>query len=187
VTATLLAGDSLVIDTRPGSQSVRRGDGTSLMNALGTDPALWPLLDGVVNSVSCQLTGATSASSHLRHLPSPLRGRLRGPLMARSTYTREQLAVKYSQLGLYAQLCTGDPGTTGANTTGSRVAITWTVGASDGVVSGTASITVAAGVTVTHAALFDAASAGNYIDGGALPASYTGAGTYSLTITETEN
>jgi hypothetical protein len=31
------------------------------MGSLGSDPALWPLVDGV-NQISAQLTGATSAS-----------------------------------------------------------------------------------------------------------------------------
>jgi hypothetical protein len=61
VNAALLAGESLTIDTRPGFQSVRRNDGTSLLAALGTDPALWPLIEDV-NAVSAQLVGATSAS-----------------------------------------------------------------------------------------------------------------------------
>lgn len=107
--------------------------------------------------------------------------------MAKSLVIRETLAVSYSTKATHAQLCTADPGSTGANTTGSRVAITWTVGSSDGIVNGTASITVGAGVTVTHVALFDALSAGNFCEGGALPASYTGAGTYSLTLSYTEN
>jgi len=107
--------------------------------------------------------------------------------MAKTTVTKEALAVAYSQKALYATLHTGDPGSTGANVTGSRVAITWTVGGSDGQVSGTAAITVAASTTVTYAGFWDASTAGNFIDGGALPASYTGAGTYTLTVTYTEN
>lgn len=61
VATTLLAADRMTIDTRPGFQSIRLADGTSLMAALGTDPAMWPLIEGV-NNIAVQLTGATSAS-----------------------------------------------------------------------------------------------------------------------------
>ena len=61
VSASLSVGQTLVIDTRPGFQSVRRGDGTNLMSAVTSDPALWPLMEGV-NNVSAVLSGATAAS-----------------------------------------------------------------------------------------------------------------------------
>lgn len=61
VNATLGVGEPLVIDTRPGYQSVRRGNGTNLMSAVASDPALWPLIADV-NAVSAVLTGATAAS-----------------------------------------------------------------------------------------------------------------------------
>jgi hypothetical protein len=61
VNASLAGGETMFVDTRPGSQSIRRGDGTNLMSALSSDPALWPLVEDV-NRVSAQLTGATSAS-----------------------------------------------------------------------------------------------------------------------------
>lgn len=61
VNASLAADEVMLIDTRPGHQSVRRGDGTNLMSALSTDPALWPLIEDV-NDVSATLTGATDAS-----------------------------------------------------------------------------------------------------------------------------
>jgi hypothetical protein len=61
VRAFLAADERIVIDTRPGRQSVRRGDGTNLMSALASDPALWPLVDGV-NQVTAAMTGATNAS-----------------------------------------------------------------------------------------------------------------------------
>jgi hypothetical protein len=107
--------------------------------------------------------------------------------MAKSTVLKETLAVSYSTKALYASLNTADPGTTGASTTGSRVAITWTTGASDGVVNGTAAITVGSGVTVTYCSLWDASTAGNFCEGAALPASYTGPGTYTLTLSYTES
>jgi hypothetical protein len=61
VNAALAAGQSMIIDTRPGFQSVRLDDGTNLMGAVATDPALWPLVEDV-NTVTAQLTGATSDS-----------------------------------------------------------------------------------------------------------------------------
>jgi hypothetical protein len=61
VSVSLAAGETVVIDTRPDRQSVRRGDGTNLMGAVTSDPALWPLLDGV-NVVSVALAGATGDS-----------------------------------------------------------------------------------------------------------------------------
>lgn len=61
VNAPLFSGDVLVVDTRPGLQSVRKGDGTNLMASVGSDPALWPLVERV-NRVSAQLIGATYQS-----------------------------------------------------------------------------------------------------------------------------
>lgn len=61
INASLAAGETMTIDTRPGFQSVRRGDGTNLMAALASDPAMWPLIEDI-NQVSASLTGATSAS-----------------------------------------------------------------------------------------------------------------------------
>jgi len=56
-------GQTVTIDTRPGRQSiVRVADGVSLFGSLASDPALWPLVDGV-NTVSALLTGAGPASS----------------------------------------------------------------------------------------------------------------------------
>ena len=61
VNASLASGEVMVIDTRPTFQSIRRGDGTNLLGFLSSDPALWPLIEGV-NRVSAQLVGATSNS-----------------------------------------------------------------------------------------------------------------------------
>lgn len=61
VNAALSPGQSMIIDTRPGFQSVRRDDGTNLMGSVSSDPALWGLIEGV-NAVTAQLTGATTAS-----------------------------------------------------------------------------------------------------------------------------
>lgn len=70
VETTLLEGEKLIIDTRPGRQSVRRFTvgmdpetdvGINEMAALKTDPALWPL-EVQSNRIVAQLTGATPAS-----------------------------------------------------------------------------------------------------------------------------
>jgi len=61
VNAALTTGETMIIDTRPGLQSVRKADGVNLMGALDSDPALWPLIDGV-NEISAALTGATTDS-----------------------------------------------------------------------------------------------------------------------------
>lgn len=61
INTTLTAGQSLIVDTRPGYQSVRRNNGTNLMSAVASDPALWPLIDDL-NVVSALLTGSTAAS-----------------------------------------------------------------------------------------------------------------------------
>jgi hypothetical protein len=63
-------GQLVAIDTRPGHQSVRRATrdpagtlvlGESLFGSLASDPAMWPLVDGV-NTVSALLTNAGPAS-----------------------------------------------------------------------------------------------------------------------------
>jgi hypothetical protein len=63
VNASLAAGEVMVIDTRPGMQSIRRGGpgGPSLMDALASGPSLWPLIEDV-NAVTAALIGATSDS-----------------------------------------------------------------------------------------------------------------------------
>jgi len=59
---TLAEGDAVHIDTRPGYQSVRDGDGTNLFGALTTDPALWVLEPGA-NSVAVLMDDVGAASS----------------------------------------------------------------------------------------------------------------------------
>jgi hypothetical protein len=61
VTATLTSGQTMIIDTRPGYQSVRRGDGTNLMGSVTSDPALWSLIEDQ-NEITASMTGATAAS-----------------------------------------------------------------------------------------------------------------------------
>lgn len=61
VDAAIGDGQTVIIDTRPGHQSVRSGTGANLMGSLASDPALWPLVEGV-NEVSALLTNATGNS-----------------------------------------------------------------------------------------------------------------------------
>lgn len=60
VDTTLLDGQSLIINTQPGYQSVKR-DSVNMMGALATDPAMWPLVEDV-NDVDVSVAGATGAS-----------------------------------------------------------------------------------------------------------------------------
>jgi hypothetical protein len=77
VNATVAAGDSIVIDTRPGQKSVRRGDGTNLLSSLVGDPELWSLTESV-NQVSAVLTGAIERLAGRRPVPASLCRHLRG-------------------------------------------------------------------------------------------------------------
>lgn len=61
VGASLASGETMVVDTRPGYQSVRRGDGTNLLGSVDGYPDLWPLAESV-NSITAALNGATSNS-----------------------------------------------------------------------------------------------------------------------------
>lgn len=69
VNVPLSAGQTMVINTQPGEQSVRRGDGVNLMGYLDSDPSLWPLIEGP-NVISAVLAGATAAS-RIRGVYSP--------------------------------------------------------------------------------------------------------------------
>jgi hypothetical protein len=91
----------------------------------------------------------------------------------------------------FISLHTASPGTTGANEvaggTYARVATTWGAISAASVTGSQVTINVPASTTITHWGIWDASSAGNYYDGGALPASqtYSSAGTYLLTPTLT--
>lgn len=102
-----------------------------------------------------------------------------------TTTIKEDLAVRFSVKATHASVHTATPGTTGANEH-ARAAISWTTGATDGVVTGTATFTVGS-VTITHGGTWDASSAGNFLTGGTLGANFTGPGTYSLTVTYTQS
>jgi hypothetical protein len=91
----------------------------------------------------------------------------------------------------YISLHTASPGTTGASEvtggTYARVATTWGSIAAGSVTGSQVTINVPASTTIQYWGIWDAASGGNYYDGGALPAqeTYGSAGTYLLTPTLT--
>ena len=60
--AAIPDGVGVVIRTKFGQQSIRRGDGTNLGGTLAAGSTFWSLVDGRVNRVSIQLGGAGGAS-----------------------------------------------------------------------------------------------------------------------------
>lgn len=69
LTATIGAGEQVVIDTREGAKTVTKNDGTNLFSGLSATSSLWSLQKGA-NALQIELTGATSASLvHLAYRP----------------------------------------------------------------------------------------------------------------------
>lgn len=115
--------------------------------------------------------------------------------MAFTNASKETGALAVTGSGSWISLHTADPSTTGANeaTGGSpayaRKQTTWTGGASDGVVAGSAvSFDVPAG-TYTHIGVWSASTAGTFVGGfalststGALPGQATVAVTPSISV-----
>lgn len=105
---------------------------------------------------------------------------------------RESVAVYAGSLMPYATLYTSVPTATtpgtevsGTGWTG-RKAVSWSAGASDGSITATVVFDVPAGQTVVGAGFHSALTAGNYLDGGAVPSQpYATAGTYTLNATFT--
>lgn len=62
VDESLSAGESVVVDTRPGVKSVTKNDGTNLYPSLFLNSSLWPLQRGD-NLIWVELFGATTESS----------------------------------------------------------------------------------------------------------------------------
>jgi hypothetical protein len=106
---------------------------------------------------------------------------------------KNSLATAYKNAATYAALYTTVPaGSAGTEVTGgspayARKPLTW--GApSNGVITATATFDVPTGVTVAGAGIHDAATAGNYLDGGAVTSqAFSSQGTYALTLTFTES
>lgn len=116
--------------------------------------------------------------------------------MAIATGTmKENLAVAYGNNATHISLHTADPGTTGASevTGGSpayaRKAATWGAGtAGDGVVTVTVTFDVPGGVTVTHVGVWNALTAGTFLDKAAVTSqAFASQGTYQVTLTYTQS
>lgn len=105
---------------------------------------------------------------------------------------REALAIAYGSNATFATLHTADPGTTITNeVTGAgyaRQALTWTAGASDGVVTASVTFTVPANVATTHAGLVSASTGGVLHDKvAAVYNSQPSSGTVTVNFTFTES
>lgn len=93
--------------------------------------------------------------------------------------TKEDVAIYYGSLGAFISLHTGDPGSTGANEVSggsyARKQTTWTGGAVDGSIAGSAvTIPVPAG-TFTYAGIWSAATGGRFVDKIAISSTQLGA------------
>ena len=107
---------------------------------------------------------------------------------------KENLAAAYGTAATHVSLHTADPGTTGADeVTGgapayARKAASWTAGGVDGVVTATVTFDVPSGVTVTHVGLWDALTAGNFLDKSTVTSqAFASQGTYEVTLTYTQS
>lgn len=112
-----------------------------------------------------------------------------------TTAEKNSLATKYGVDAVYAALFTADPGTTGSVTgevTGgspayARVAISWG-SASSGVVTGTATLNVPSGTTVTYAGVCTSSTGANLLDRVAVTSqAFNSQGQYALTLTYTQS
>lgn len=59
---TLMAGESVTIDTTPGVRTITKNDGTNLFPYLSASSSLWPLLTDS-NSIQLEMSSATSSSA----------------------------------------------------------------------------------------------------------------------------
>jgi hypothetical protein len=109
-----------------------------------------------------------------------------------TTAEKNNLATKYGTDGAYVALFStvpsgGSPGTELTGGTYARVAAGWGA-ASNGVISGSATLNVPSGATVAGVGLFTASTGGTYIDGGSVTSQTFGtAGTYTVTLTYTQS
>ncbi len=102
---------------------------------------------------------------------------------------RENLAVAYGNAVKAVAAHSADPGTTGTGEiTGTRTAVTWVPGTTDGVITATVTLNIPSGATVAGIGLWSATSGGSYLDGGAVTSqAYSAAGTYTITLTYTQS
>jgi hypothetical protein len=93
--------------------------------------------------------------------------------------------------GNFISLHTSSPSTTGANevsgTGYARVSATWAASSGGSKATAQVSVTVPAGVTISHYGVWSALTSGNFSFGDALPASevFGSQGTYQITVTAT--
>jgi len=106
---------------------------------------------------------------------------------------KNSLAAAYKAAATHAALYTTVPAATaGTEVTGgapayARKALSWGTPA-NGIITATAVFDVPAGVTIAGAGIHDAATAGNYLDGGAITSqAFATQGQYTLTLTFTES
>lgn len=100
-----------------------------------------------------------------------------------TTTQKENLAVAYANGALYVSFHTADPGSTGANEiAGTRAAITWTPGPTDGQITGTASGAVANGTAVAYVGFWTAVSGGTFLDSAAGAATSNGTVNVNITV-----
>lgn len=114
-----------------------------------------------------------------------------------TTTQRENLAIAYGNAATHAALfTTTTTGTTpGTEVSGGTPAYArkslvsaWTAGTVDGSTTATVVFDVPAGVTVLGAGLYNAVTGGTYLDGGPVTSqAFASQGTYTLTITYTQN
>lgn len=106
-----------------------------------------------------------------------------------TTRQRENLAIAYGQAATHVSAHSANPGTTGASEiAGTRKAISWTQGAVDGQITATVTLDIPSGATVAGIGLWNAATGGDFLDGGTVTSqSYSADGTYTITITYTQN
>jgi hypothetical protein len=113
--------------------------------------------------------------------------------MVATNTEKSSLATKYAADAVYAALFTADPGATGSVTgevsggSYARVAISWGA-ASNGVITGTASINVPVGTTITFAGVCSGSTGANLLDKVAITSqTYASAGTYVATFQYTQS
>jgi hypothetical protein len=104
---------------------------------------------------------------------------------------KETLAQAYAGAATHASLHTTAPGTTGAGELVAagyaRQPITWTAGASDGIVTCTVTFTVAADTNITHVGLWTALTGGTFLDSVTSAVSFVTDGQYVVTLTFTQS
>lgn len=108
--------------------------------------------------------------------------------MAESITFRNTLVTGISDAYPYFSLHTADPGTTGANEVAGivRQQTVWAAAANGQRVGSEVTLSVPAGITVTHWGQYSSASGASFGKGGPLPQaeSYGGSGVYRLTPTQ---